>query len=109
MKIKKILLFPVFVSIIFYFIPFFFSQFISPFIIAMGFYWLSKNKNTDKFLLMITAILLYWLCIQILNLEMDQADNLIDISIKLPSAEFINSILIFISLYIITSSLTKER
>jgi hypothetical protein len=66
------------IAIIFYFVPFIFGQFISPFIILIGLKMSLQAKSLDKTILVLVSIVFYWYSLQMMSLEMDQLDNVID-------------------------------
>jgi hypothetical protein len=97
------------IAIIFYFIPFIFGQLISPFITLIGLAIVLKRNNLDKFILIITVLILYRYSLQLFYLEMNKADNLIDLSVNIPSTQFIHSMGVFIACYVIGFSLKTEN
>lgn len=97
------------IAIIFYFIPFIFGQFITPFIILIGLKMSLQAKSLDKIILVLVAIVLYWYSLQMLYLEMDQLDNVIDKEVQIPSSQLTHSVAIFISFYVVSFGLGKNR
>jgi len=93
------------VALLSYFMPFIFGQFISPFLILIGLSLVLNTRDLDKGLLIGSSGVLYWYALQMLSLAMDQGDNLIDISVTLPSSQLIYSISNFIACYVIGFSL----
>ena len=99
---------PIIIATIFYFVPFFFAQLISPFILVIALGLVFGKKDSDKILLALIGIFLYWISLQGLSLEMDQADNLIDTSVQLPPVQIIHGVVIFIGVYIICKVKNKD-
>jgi len=97
------------IAIIFYFLPFMFGQFITPFIILIGLKMSLQTKSLDKIILVLVAIVLYWYSLQMLSLEMAQLDNVIDKEVQIPSSQLTHSITIFIACYIVGFGLGKKR
>lgn len=97
------------IAIIFYFLPFMFGQFITPFIILIGLKMSLQTKSLDKIILVLVAIVLYWYSLQMLFLEMAQLDNVIDKEIQIPTSQLTHSITIFIACYVVGFGLTKKR
>lgn len=97
------------IAIIFYFLPFMFGQFITPFIILIGLKMSIQSKSLDKIILVLVDIVLYWYSLQMLYLEMAQLDNVIDKEVQIPSSQLTYSITIFIGCYIVGFGLTKKR
>lgn len=97
------------IAIIFYFLPFMFGQFISPFIILIGLKISLQAKSLDKIILVLVAIVFYWHSLQMLYLEMNQLDNVIDKEVQIPSSQLTYSITIFISCYVVGFGLGKKR
>ena len=97
------------IAITFYFIPFIFGQFITPFIILIGLKMSLQAKSLDKIILVLVAIVLYWYALQMLYLEMDQLDNVVDKEVQIPSSQLTHSVAIFISFYVVSFGLGKNR
>jgi len=89
------------IAIIFYFIPFIFGQFISPFIILIGLKISLQTKSLDKIILVLLSIVFYWYSLQMMSLEMDQLDNVIDKDVQIPTSQLTHSITIFIACYVV--------
>lgn len=96
-------------AIIFYFIPFIFGQFISPFIILIGLKMSLQAKSLDKIILVLVSIVFYWYSLQMMSLEMDQLDNVIDKAVQIPTSQLTNSITIFIACYVVGFGAIKRR
>ena len=97
------------IAIILYFLPFIFGQFITPFIILIGLKMSLQAKSLDKIILVLVAIVLYWYALQMLYLEMDQLDNVVDKEVQIPSSQLTHSVAIFISFYVVSFGLGKNR
>ncbi len=97
------------IAIILYFLPFMFGQFIIPFIILIGLKMSLQAKSLDKIILVLVAIVLYWYALQMLYLEMDQLDNVVDKEVQIPSSQLTHSVAIFISFYVVSFGLGKNR
>lgn len=97
------------IAIIFYFIPFMFGQFISPFIILIGLKMSLQAKSLDKIILVLVSILFYWYSLQMMSLEMDQLDNFIDKEVQIPTSQLTHSITIFIACYVVDFGAIKRR
>lgn len=96
-------------AIIFYFIPFIFGQFISPFIILIGLKMSLQTKSLDKTILVLVSIVFYWYSLQMISLEMDQLDNVIDKEVQIPTSQLTHSITIFIACYVVGFGAIKRR
>lgn len=96
-------------AIIFYFIPFMFGQFISPFIILIGLKMSLQAKSLDKIILVLVSIVFYWYSLQMISLEMDQLDNVIDKEVQIPTSQLTHSITIFIACYVVGFGAIKRR
>jgi len=97
------------IAIIFYFLPFMFGQFITPFIILIGLKMSLQTKSLDKIILVLVAIVFYWYSLQMLSLEMAQLDNVIDKEIQIPTSQLTHSITIFVACYVVGFGLAKKR
>ncbi len=97
------------IAIIFYFIPFMFGQFISPFIILIGLKMSLQAKSLDKIILVLVSIVFYWYSLQMISLEMDQLDNVIDKEVQIPTSQLTHSITIFIACYVVGFGAIKRR
>jgi hypothetical protein len=97
------------ISIIFYFIPFIFGQFISPFIILIGLKMSLQAKSLDKIILVLVSIVFYWYSLQMMSLEMDQLDNVIDKEVQIPTSQLTHSITTFIACYVVGFGAIKRR
>lgn len=97
------------IAIIFYFLPFMFGQFITPFIILIGLKMSLQTKSLDKIILVLVAIVFYWHSLQMLSLEMNQLDNVIDKEVQIPSSQLIYSITTFIACYVVGFGVRKGR
>jgi|GEM_PF-901786 hypothetical protein len=97
------------IAIIFYFIPFMFGQFISPFIILIGLKMSLQAKSLDKIILVLVSIVFYWYSLQMISLEMDQLDNVIDKEVQIPTSQLTHSITIFVACYVVGFGAIKRR
>ena len=68
-----------------------------------------QAKSLDKIILVLVAIVLYWYALQMLYLEMDQLDNVVDKEVQIPSSQLTHSVAIFISFYVVSFGLGKNR